>query len=69
MWATSAGLRGIPEPIVFKSLKQPVLVIPLLNNSSLANEEVKKLGLDPAKTTTVEWLGIDDRGSRAQQAA
>jgi hypothetical protein len=32
-------------------------------------EEVKKLGLDPAKTTTFEWLEVDDRVSRAKQAA
>ncbi len=32
-------------------------------------EECKKLGLDPAKTTTFEWLEIDDRVSYAQQAA
>jgi hypothetical protein len=32
----SPGLRSIPEPIVFKSLKQPALVIPLLANFSLA---------------------------------
>ena len=33
------------------------------------SEEVKKLGLDPAKITTFEWLEIDDRVSHAQQAA
>jgi Domain of unknown function (DUF5069) len=32
-------------------------------------EEVKKLGLDPAQTTTFEWLEIDDRVSHTQQAA
>jgi hypothetical protein len=25
------------------------------------SEEVKKLGLDPAKTTTFDWLEVDDR--------
>src|SRR5438093_9288871 len=30
-------------------------------------EECKKLGLDPAKTTTFEWLEIDDRVSHEQQ--
>jgi hypothetical protein len=29
----------------------------------------KKLGLDPAKTTTFEWLEVDDRVSHAQAAA
>jgi hypothetical protein len=32
-------------------------------------EEVKKLGLDPAKTTTFGWLKVDDRASHQQQAA
>ena len=32
-------------------------------------EETKKLGLDPEKTTTFEWLEIDDRVCHAQQAA
>ena len=32
-------------------------------------EQCKKLGLDPAKTTTFDWLEIDDRVSHAQQAA
>jgi Domain of unknown function (DUF5069) len=33
------------------------------------SEEVKKLGLDPAKTTTFEWLEVDDRVSHQQKAA
>jgi hypothetical protein len=33
------------------------------------SEEVQKLGLDPAKTTTFEWLEVDDRVSHAKQAA
>ncbi len=33
------------------------------------SEEVKKLGLDPAKTTTFEWLEVDDRVCHAQAAA
>jgi hypothetical protein len=32
-------------------------------------EGCKKLGLDPAKTTTFEWLEIDDKVSHAQKAA
>jgi len=31
--------------------------------------ETRKLGLDPEKTTTFDWLEIDDRVSLAQQAA
>ena len=32
-------------------------------------EKTRKLGLDPAQTTTFEWLEIDDRASHAQEAA
>ena len=32
-------------------------------------QQTRKLGLDPEKTTTFEWLDIDDRVSLAQQAA
>jgi hypothetical protein len=33
------------------------------------SKEVRKFGLEPEKTTTFEWLEIDDRISHAQQAA
>ena len=33
------------------------------------SEEVRKLGLDPAETTTFEWLEVDDRVSHERQAA
>ena len=33
------------------------------------SEEVKKLGLDPAETTTFEWLEVDDKASHGQKAA
>lgn len=33
------------------------------------SEEVEKLGLEPAKTTTFEWLEVDDRVSHQQKAA
>jgi hypothetical protein len=32
-------------------------------------EAARKLGLDPEKTTTFDWLEVDDRISHAQQAA
>ncbi|HME88085.1 MAG TPA: DUF5069 domain-containing protein [Chthoniobacterales bacterium] len=32
-------------------------------------EGTKKIGLDPAKTTTFTWLEVDDRVSHAQKAA
>jgi hypothetical protein len=31
--------------------------------------EVKKLALDPAKTTTFDWLEVADRVSHAEKAA
>jgi len=33
------------------------------------SEEVRKLGLKPEKTTTFEWLEIDDKVSHARKAA
>lgn len=33
------------------------------------SEEVRKLGLDPAKTTTFEWLELDDKLSTERSAA
>jgi len=33
------------------------------------SKEARKLGLDPAETTTFDWLEVDDRVSHAQQAA
>jgi len=33
------------------------------------SDAVKKLGLDPTKTTTFDWLGIDDKVSHARKAA
>ena len=32
-------------------------------------EQTRKLGLDPATTTTFDWLEVDDRVSHAEQAA
>jgi hypothetical protein len=32
-------------------------------------EETQKLGLDPEKTTTFDWLEADDKASHAQKAA
>ncbi len=32
-------------------------------------QETRKLGLDPEKTTTFEWLDVDDRVSQQQKAA
>jgi Domain of unknown function (DUF5069) len=32
-------------------------------------EQTRKLGLEPEKTTTFEWLEIDDRVSHAEEAA
>ena len=33
------------------------------------SDAVKKLGLDPTKTTTFDWLEIDDKVSHARKAA
>ncbi len=40
-----------------------------LEKRKFFSDQVKKLGLDPAKTTTFEWLEVDDKESHAQKAA
>jgi hypothetical protein len=35
----------------------------------LFSEQVKKLGLQPEKTTTFDWLEVDDKTTHAQKAA
>jgi uncharacterized protein DUF5069 len=69
-WLNRNGEKKTPEEITRWGKK--------VETSSLYNdpekrdfftEATRKLGLDPAKTTTFEWLEIDDRVSHAEQAA
>jgi Domain of unknown function (DUF5069) len=69
-WLNQAGEEKTPEEI--KRWADEVEASSLYNHpekQDFFSEEVKKLGLDPAKTTTFEWLEVDDRVSHAKQAA
>jgi hypothetical protein len=69
-WLNTSGEEKAPEEI--KRWAEEVEPSSLYNHPEKRDffaEECKKLGLDPAKTTTFEWLEIDDRVSHAQQAA
>ena len=69
-WLSTSGEEKAPEEI--KRWAEEVETSSLYSHPEKRDffaEECKKLGLDPAKTTTFEWLEIDDRVSRAQQPA
>ena len=69
-WLNQAGEEKTPEEI--ERWADEVEASSLYNHpekQEFFSEEVKKLGLDPEKTTTFEWLEVDDRVSHAQQAA
>jgi hypothetical protein len=69
-WLNSNGEKKRPEEI--KRWCEKVEVDSLYNDPEkrdFFSEETKKLGLDPAKTTTFEWLELDDKVSYAQAAA
>ena len=69
-WLNASGEKKTPEEI--KRWAEEVEASSLhddLEKREFFVEECKKLGLDPTKTTTFEWLEIDDRVSYAQQAA
>jgi len=60
---TPAQIRRWSEKMEASSLHDD------LEKRDFFDEETRKLGLDPEKTTTFEWLEIDDRVCHAQQAA
>jgi hypothetical protein len=71
-WLNQTGENKAPEEI--KRWADEVEASSLYNHPEKEkrdyfSEEVKKLGLDPAETTTFEWLEVDDRASQQQQAA
>jgi hypothetical protein len=69
-WVNQTGEKKAPEEI--ERWADEVEASSLYNHPEkrdFFSEEVKKLGLDPAKTTTFEWLEVDDRVSHARQAA
>ena len=69
-WLNRNGEKKRPEEI--KRWCEKVEVDSLYNDPEkrdFFSEETKKLGLDPAKTTTFEWLELDDKVSYAQATA
>src|SRR6266513_2502287 len=71
-WLNQTGEEKTPEEI--KRWAEEVEASSLYNHPEkekrdFFSDEVKKLGLEPTKTTTFEWLEVDDRASHKQQAA
>ncbi len=65
-----SGEKKTPEEI--KRWSEEVEASSLYNHPEkreFFSEAVRKFGLDPAKTTTFEWLEIDDKSSHARKAA
>src|SRR6266566_4679586 len=68
-WLNRSGEKKSPEEI--KRWSEKVEVDSLYNDPEkrdFFSEEAKKLGLDPAKTTTFEWLELDDKVCHAKAA-
>ena len=68
-WLDQNGEKRTPEEI--KRWGEEVEAGSLYNDPEkrdFFSEECKKLGLDPAKTTTFTWLEADDKASHAQAA-
>jgi hypothetical protein len=69
-WLNENGEKKAPQEI--KRWAEEVEASSLYNHPEkrqFFSEAVRKLGLDPAKTTTFEWLEIDDKVSHARKAA
>src|SRR5437763_2965776 len=68
-WLNQSGEKKTPDEI--KRWAEEIEASSLYNHPEKREffaKEVKKRGLDPAETTTFEWLEIDDRASHAKQA-
>ena len=69
-WLNQSGEKKTPAEI--KRWSEKVEASSLYDNLEKWDffvEECNKLGLDPSKTTTFDWLEVDDRVSHAKQAA
>jgi hypothetical protein len=67
-WLDQAGERKTPDEV--KGWSDQVTSASLYDvpeKRDWFSEECKKLGLDPAKTTTFEWLELDDKVSHANK--
>jgi hypothetical protein len=69
-WLNRSGENKTPAQIKLWSEKvEPSSLHDDLEKREFFIEQTRKLGLDPEKTTTFDWLEVDDRISHAQQAA
>jgi Domain of unknown function (DUF5069) len=69
-WLNQSGEKKTPEQINRWSEKvEATSLHDDLEKREFFIEQTRKLGLDPQKTTTFDWLEVDDRVSHAQQAA
>ena len=69
-WLNQSGEKKTPAEI--RQWAEKVEASSLYNlpeKRQFFSEEVTKLGLNPEKTTTFEWLELDDKVSHAQKAA
>ncbi len=69
-WLNRNGKKKTPEEITRWGIETEASS--LYNDAEkrdFFSEKARKLGLDPAKTTTFEWLETDDMVSHAQKAA
>jgi hypothetical protein len=69
-WLHQSGEEKTPEEI--KRWGEEVEASSLYHHPEkrdFFSEKARKLGLDPAETTTFEWLELDDKVSHAKQAA
>ncbi len=69
-WLNQSGEKKTPAEI--KRWSEKVEASSLYDDPEKRDyfvQETRKLGLDPEKTTTFDWLEIDDRVSHAQKAA
>src|SRR5947209_17609729 len=69
-WLNQSGEKKTPAQIMRWSEKMEASSLyDNLERWDFVVEECNKLGLDPSKTTTFDWLEVDDRGFHAKQAA
>jgi hypothetical protein len=69
-WLKQSGEKKTPAQIMRWSEKMEASSLyDNLEKWDFFVEECNKLGLDPSKTTTFDWLEVDDRVSHAKQAA
>jgi 2-iminoacetate synthase ThiH len=69
-WLNQNGQNKTPKEI--KRWADEVEASSLYNHPEkreFFSKEVRKFGLEPEKTTTFEWLEVDDRICHAEQAA